>query len=182
MTRLVALLVEGSSDPNPLLRYRIADALVRLPVPNDLQDDVLKTVKATVPSAHFTILRALAVLEWNLVGRGPDRALMRALRSNEPPYLGSRTVFRDVDSAFVQVPRPVRGASAPGRPMVWRGLSPKLCRAAPLVGGRPRGPADQERPQADGGTCLEEDLGSDARLDEKLTARLASTDGFPATT
>jgi len=119
IAQLMALVTRGDDEA-----WRAFTTLVRLPVPVELQDDVLATL-AAFDREHVLVASALAALEWGFIGERRERALEDALRVDRLPGLPRRQPRTSryasagdliVDQAFMRVKEQASELLLPARP------------------------------------------------------------------
>ena len=94
--RLMSIVRRG--DPEA---WNATQAITRIPVPTDVQAQVLDTVRASLPPEHAVVARAQASLAWNWPADRRDEVLEQVLRVKRLPRLGSPSLF--IDQTFTRV-------------------------------------------------------------------------------
>lgn len=86
--RLVSIVRHGDADA-----WRATAYAVSLPVPPDLQELILDTVRLHLPTEHCAVAAALASLEWRWRVDLRDEALEGLLRAQRPTRLAGQSLF-----------------------------------------------------------------------------------------
>ena len=114
----------------PLLRpgdegaWRVCQAIVRLPVPVDLEMPILDTIHASFPGDYAIVATALASLDWKWPANRRNETLERGLRLQRLSGLGRQSMF--VDRAFMRLLENAATILLPDRP----DLAPVVAKAS----------------------------------------------------